>query len=159
MTSQQVFASMEKFEGKMSDLYRWYSELYAEDTEAAALFYRMSVEEKSHLNTVRYERRLMLQNPKLFSSVQFDSLSMDEEVARVDQLLGARRRLPLEEAVRVAIDLEGGAAERCYKVALQNSGPELAKLLNGMAAGDRQHRDALAQFAERRGLVPAAALK
>lgn len=154
MTNQQVFASMERFEGKMAELYRWYSELYAEDAEAAALFYRMSVDEKSHLNVVRYEKRLVLRNPKLFGSIQIDALAVDEGTAKADTLLSARKTLPLEEAVRFAIDLENGAAERCYRLALQQSNPEVAKLLNGMGAGDRQHQEALVEFAKRRSLIP-----
>lgn len=154
VTNQQVLIAMEKFEGKMAELYRWYSELYAEDAEASALFYKMSVDEKSHLNVVRYEKRLILQNPALFGAIKVDRRAVQEDTAKVEALLGARRRLALEEAVRLAMDLENGSAERCYRVALQETNPEVAKLLNGMGAGDRQHHEALKEFAKKRGLVP-----
>jgi rubrerythrin len=153
MTTQRLFNLLERLEGKMAELYRLYSELFATDAEASSLFFRLSMEEKSHVNIVKYERRLTKQNPRYFEKTHMDEEALSAEGDRVERLCNSRTNPSLEDAVWIALELESGAAERHYRLSILQSRPEAAKLLKGMAKEDDQHNEALRAFAAERGFL------
>ena len=153
MNAKQAFLLLEKFEAKMADLYRVYSELYATDAEAASLFYRMSLEEKNHVNVISYQKRVVSQNPKLFGEVELDAEAIQEEIATVEALAKVRVTPPVDEALRTALELENGAAERHFRLAAIQSNPDAAKHLMSLGTADKQHYEALKAFARRRGVL------
>ena len=67
-----VLDLLEKLETKISELYEWFSRNYADDAGAASLFYRISIDEIAHANLVRYEKKLAVQNSKIFSEIHLD---------------------------------------------------------------------------------------
>ena len=153
MNAKQAFLLLEKFEAKMADLYRVYSELYATDVEAASLFYRLSLEEKNHVNVISYQKRVVSQNPKLFGEVELDAEAIQEEIAAVEALAKVRVTPPVDEALRTALELENGAAERHFRLAAIQSNPDAAKHLMSLGTVDKRHFEALKAFAKRRGVL------
>jgi rubrerythrin len=153
VNAKQAFVLLEKFELKMAELYRVYSELYAMDAQAAALFYRMSLEEKNHVNVIAYQKRVVNQNPRLFGDVEMDVEEIQEEIARVEALAKVRVTPPVDEALRTALELENGAAERHFRLSAIQSNPEAAKHLMSLGTADKQHYEALKAFARGRGLL------
>ena len=153
MSTQRLFNLLERLEGKMAELYRMYSDLFATDAEASSLFFRLSMEEKSHVNIVKYERRLTKQNPRFFEKAVLDEEALSAECDRVEKLCNSRMTPSLEDALWVALEIESGAAERHYRMSLLQSSPEAAKLLKGMAKEDNQHNEALRAFAVKRGFL------
>jgi rubrerythrin len=153
MTTQRLFSLLERLEAKMAELYRIYSELFATDAEASSLFFRLSMEEKCHVNIVMYERRLTKQNPRFFQKAVLDEEALSAECDRVEKLCNSKMTPALEDALWVALELESGAAEHHYRLSLLQSSPEAAKLLKGMAREDGQHLEALKTFAVERGFL------
>ena len=153
MNAKQAFILLEKFESKMADLYRVYSEHYATDAEASALFFRMSLEEKNHMNVISYQKRVVNQNPKLFGEVELDAEGIQEEIAVVEALAKVRVTPPVDEALRTALELENGAAERHFRLAAIQANPEAAKHLMSLGTADKQHYDTLKAFARKRGIL------
>jgi rubrerythrin len=49
----KVLDGLEKLESKMVDIYEWFAKIFRQDTEAAELFERMSLDETAHVNLVR----------------------------------------------------------------------------------------------------------
>ncbi len=156
MNLQNLFRLLEDLEGQMASLYRLYSEFFAPDEEASQLFYKLSLDEKSHGSVVQYEKRLFKQNPRLFADVAMDLDALRAECERVKTLRSVRKAPKLQEAVKTALELESGAAERHYRLAMREANPEVARVLNSLGTADKQHGETLEEFAVKRGFLKAA---
>jgi hypothetical protein len=76
-----VLGALEKLELGLAELYEWLSESLSERHEdAAGFFFRMSTQERSHANLVRYGKRLVRQNGKSFQRV-------DVNIDRINELI------------------------------------------------------------------------
>lgn len=153
----KVLDPIEKLESSLSDLYEWFSSLFAADAEASGLFFSMGIDETAHANMVKYQRRLVVHNSKLFESSSVDITSIEDVLSQVH---GIRSGEPpsLEAAVLLALEFEKDAAEAHYRTAITEVAPPemgLHKLLGGLAAMDARHLAAIWEFALRRGFAPA----
>ncbi len=153
MNLQNLFRLLEDLEGQMAALYKLYSEAFATDEEASKVFYKLSLDEKSHVSVVQYEKRLFKQNPRLFADVELEMDALRAECERVRDLRSARKAPKLEEAVRTALELEAGAAERHYRLAMREANPDVARVLNSLGTADKQHGETLQSFAVKRGFL------
>lgn len=153
-----ILRHLEDVETRLAKLYKLFSEKFAEDAEAAFVFYRMSMEERSHASLIQYQLRLAKQNPKLFPAVPFDLDTTLAEKAKLTRILDRCGVLDLEGAVATGLQLETAYFESHCRAAAAASVPELSRLLASLGAGDEAHIKNLIDFAQRRGL-PAGAEK
>lgn len=144
-----VLRHLEELEGKMADLYEWFMKLFHEDREAAAFFYTMSLEEASHRDLVRYQRRLVSKNPGLFKEVDLDTLEILKTSERVERVIESSS-LSLKEAVFTSMGFEKDVTENHYRSVMLKSNPEVANLLDSLCTGDRDHFSRLNDFAQSR---------
>jgi rubrerythrin len=147
----KMLGPLEDLETKMADLYNWFSHVFRKDEEAAAFFYRVSVEEVVHANIIKYQRRLVSQNPKSFSDITI-AISLIEKT--LSDIAALRNLVPypeLEEALRNAIGLEHCLAEEHYRTALVMANPEISNLLRSLGAFDLRHIGRFHEFAIKRG--------
>jgi rubrerythrin len=148
----RVLEKLEEFEARISLLYKRLSELFDKDPEASSLFSRLSVEEEMHASIVRYQRRLVVQNTKMFEHVEFEAVELDELTKAIEKLDSFERAVPsLEEALRFALELEGDATECHYKAALAGMKPELLPFFKSLASFDSMHLHEFERFAHSRG--------
>lgn len=151
----RVLDSIEKLEAKMADLYEWFGTIFKQDAEAAALFDRLNLDETAHVNLVRYYRRVVSKNIKLFGDISIDVESLKGTLARIESILSGP--LPsLEEAVETAIDIEVNAAEVHAVTAVGSAASGIASLLSSLGAFDSNHYGVLDEFAVSRGFPFAA---
>lgn len=153
MHIQKLFKPLEDLERNLSILYEKLSVHFAKDPDARVVFFRLHLEEKSHLALVQYQKRLVKQNPKKFGEIDLDLDDVVALAARVDELLWTKRFWSLREAVEVALAFERSAAEYHVRSALQRSAPDVASLIRNLGSGDHSHLAALKEFAVRRGFV------
>jgi rubrerythrin len=153
MNLQSLFTALENLESNVAALYKLYSEFYATDPEAAQLFYKLALDEKSHVNVIQYEKRLYKQNPKLFREVDLDMEEIRQACELVKVLRSAREAPALKQAVRSALEVEDSAAEHHFRLALREFNPEVARVLMSMGTADKQHGDTLRAFAQARGFL------
>ena len=151
-----ILRHLEDVEQRLAKLYRLLGEKFAEDTEAAFVFYRMSLEEKSHAALVQYQSRLAKQNPKLFPAVPFDLDATLAEKVKLNKILDRFGVLDLEGAVTTSLELETAYFESHCRAATAASVPELSRLLASLGAGDESHIRQLIDFAGRRGIAAGA---
>ena len=163
MVILKVLDSIEKLEAKMADLYEWFGTIFKQDAEAAALFDRLNLDETAHVNLVKYYRRVISKNIKLFGDISLDVESLKATLARVESIRSGP--LPsLEEAVKTAIDIEINAAEVHAVTAVESAASDIAPLLRSLGAFDSEHYGVIEEFAASRrfpfvskpGLIPAA---
>ncbi len=153
MDVQQILRPLQQFEEKLGELYSWLADVHAADLSAAAMFRRLALDEKSHAAQVEYQRRLARQNPRLFGQVELDLA----EIYRVlDRILKIRADLTppvVDDAVRIALELESSAADYHFRNVVAQLDPNMARLLGSLGRADRQHYETLLQFAQGRGLL------
>ena len=82
MEISNLLSALEGVEGGLADLYGWFSERLSEDGEVSGVFFRLSLQEMSHLNLVRYGRKLARQTPQAFQPVTVDGGLVEELVSR-----------------------------------------------------------------------------
>jgi len=149
---QSVLRSLEQFEVLMHEIYNKLCEAFAEDADASALFSKLAFEERSHLGEIQFLRRVARQNAIHFADVELDLDALQREVAQLENVRRAAPQLSLHEAVVIAIEFESGVAEVHSREALGKANPDVARLLGSLRAADRRHRDALIDFARKRGM-------
>jgi hypothetical protein len=101
---------------------------------------------------IEYQRRLVRNNPGAFSEVSADL----DEVQKLSALIASVRNGPrppgLSEAVALAFQLEGSAAEYHFRNAMRQANPDAARLLDSLGKADRFHLSGLREFAKLRNL-------
>ncbi|HUO77270.1 MAG TPA: DnaJ domain-containing protein [Thermodesulfovibrionales bacterium] len=150
MYIMRVLDLLERLEAKISELYEWFSRIYAQDAEAASLFYRISIDETAHANLVKYEKRLVAQNTKIFGEISLDPGVINATLEMVTSVLSAASP-SLEQAVKVSLDIEHSAAEAHYRAAIAQASPDISRLLENLEGFDTRHIEVFEEFAANRG--------
>jgi rubrerythrin len=156
MNIESVFRPLADLERSLADLYTWYSEIFAENPEAAFTFFKLAAEEKGHASLVDYQRRMVQKNQALAVGIDLD---LEPILRSLSRIKGLRTGPPptLAEAVRAALALEENAAEMHYRNVLKSARPEIARLLDSLGGEDRVHVARLTAFAVKNGLLEAGA--
>ncbi len=134
-----VLNMLEEIEITMKNLYAWISEEFSDDPELYRFFQRMSREEETHAGMVRYQKRLIRQNPDSFDEVSADLSEIREFLQFISSILEKKPELTPEKALNLAIDLEGMDEERMYRDVVVESYPELKELIHSLTQNDKEH--------------------
>jgi len=133
----------------MRDLYGFLAAVFKDEREAAALFVRLRAQEERHANLVKYQRRLVAHNPHRFRDVLTDVGDVDAVLASIHAFRSTDVRPSLGEAIDLAAELEGSAAERIHGSVVARSNPELAGLMAALGGEDDVHRRLLEELHDR----------
>ena len=151
MEARRAFPALRRFKIGLAELYARYSELFADDREARTLFFRLSLEEKSHVALLDFERNLARQNPSLFGEVDVDVEGVTRLSASVEDLL-EQTATGLEGALSSALEIETSASEYHMNAAVRQACPSCSRLLDRLGRADRNHVDKLVEFARSRNV-------
>ena len=143
----------EEIEETMARLYEEMAITFAEEADAAALFARLAKEEAGHKLSVQLERRIIKQNPKIYDGREINAEEAKSALKAAKELKRNLRGLPLGEAVSRVVALEESGAEQHCKGLSDQLPPALGRLLANLHAGDKAHREALENFARKRGFI------
>lgn len=149
MNIATAFRPMADFESAAAELYGWFATLFADDSQARALFGRMALEEKAHLNLIDYQRRLLRSNPRLAMGIEIDVDAMALVLDRILEFRHQPNPPSLSDAVTLALEIERGAAEFHLRVSLGQGDTEFGRLLAQLGTADRGHIDRIEDFAGR----------
>ncbi len=144
-----VLNMLEEIEVSMKNLYQWVSEEFSDDPELYRFFQRMSREEETHAGMVRYQKRLIRQNPDSFDEVSADLSELREFLQFISSIPEKQSNLTPEKALKLAIELEGMDEERMYRDVVVESYPELKELIHNLTRSDKEHCVFLKNFARR----------
>ncbi len=144
-----VLNILEEIEKSMKNLYLWVSESFSGEPELYRFFQRMSREEETHAGMVRYQKRLIRQNPDSFAEVSADLTELQEFLQCVTSILENKPKLTPEKALKLAIELEGMDEERMYRDVIVESYPELKELIHNLTRSDKEHLLFLKNFSRR----------
>lgn len=144
----KVFDSIEKLELKISELYQYFHKLFTDEKEAGALFFRLSLDEQSHADLIKYQRRLARQNKNLSKDIEMDISRVDKLISGIDKIIGSHKPLSLREAIKLSIEIENDTMEYHGRHALIKGHPEIAELLKNLSGEDQEHINLLRELAK-----------
>lgn len=143
-----ILNTLEELETAMRDLYKWLSTHFQDDESLSAFFRRMSAEEEAHAGLVRYQKRLVRQNPDSMDTVSVDFEEVREVIAFVQSHLTKKPDLTPREALKLATTLESLDEERLYRSVILETLPELETLIHNLTRNDAEHVHVLEQFVQ-----------
>jgi len=147
----KMLAPLEDLEARMAELYEWLSGVFNDDKDASSFFYRVSVEEVVHVNIIKYQRRLVSTNPKVFGEIDIDTGLISQIASEISTFRNAPEAPSLRDALRKAIEFEHSIAEEHCRTLLEQAHPEVRNLLRGLGAFDSRHIESFHEFAAMRG--------
>ena len=147
MKIQEILSELERIESEMASLYEWLSNTFSRDSDAAGLFFRMSLQEKSHASLVRYAKKLVSRSPTEFHDVDFDGASVSELITAIRGFRDSHPEPTLTEALLFAIKVEDHPAENSHRDVIRNSNPEVGRIIESLALADDEHHRLLRAFA------------
>jgi rubrerythrin len=153
MKIYEVLSRLERIESKMADFYEWLSEVFADDSDASGLFFRMSLQEKSHASLLRYGKKLVHRSPNEFEDVDFDASPVDALLISVDRFREASSEPSLADALLFAMKVECHPAENSHRNVISVSNPEIGQVIESLAIADEEHHQTLKSFAQERADV------
>jgi hypothetical protein len=160
MLVDEVLSQIGAVESSFADLYKWYSEILASDSEVARVFHLMSEEEKGHAGLVAHSRLLARSDSASSGEIEIDAAWIHPILETVNTLRNRAEPPVADEAIQKALWLEMRTAEDHSKgrSTLKKKHPILARLLKALASEDKLHFARVMNLARRRGiLVPASA--
>lgn len=152
MSIAGLLNALEGVEHGLAELYGWFAQRFDHDPVASGMFFRLSLQEQSHVNLVRYGRTLVRRSPKEFRPVPVNGRLIEELRESIETFRGSQDEPTLEDAVRFALRAEVHAAERIHRSVLVDSNPSLAGVVASLACADREHAALLEGFARQRGI-------
>lgn len=144
----KVLDAIEKVELKISELYKYFNKLFADEKGAAALFFRMSLDEQSHADLIKYQRRLARQNKNLSKDIEMDISRVDKLISEIDNIIGSHKPLSLGEAIKLSIEIENDIMEYHGRHAMIKTVTEVAELLKNLFGEDHKHIELLKELAK-----------
>lgn len=152
-----LLAVVARIESEMAGLYEWMSRVFDNDEGAAGLFFRLSMQEKSHYNMVTFGKRLVHTSPNEFARVEVNRDDIEGLLSCIAEFQKLRPQPSLEQALVFAMKAEQHLGENIHRAAIIDSNPGLADMFHRLAVADEEHFRTLREFAtERLGAPPAA---
>ena len=150
----KVLGHLERLETFSMSLYENYSKLFSKDREVSGLFYSLSLNEQSRAELIRYQKRMVMRDPDDFQEVDVDMGAIERATLRVKKALADEDKPSLEDAVKLTVKLETDVSEGYYRSLMEQSNPQVARLLKSLDTESREHLSNIVTFALRRGWVP-----
>jgi len=150
MKIQQVLVQLERVESEMASFYEWLSEVFESDGDASGLFFRMSLQEKSHASLLKYGRKLVYRSPNEFDDVDFDEKAVASLLGSLAEFRAGFPAPSLAEALFFAMRIECHPAENGHRDVLVSSNPEISQMIKSLAVADEEHHQTLRAFAHQR---------
>lgn len=139
---------VEEIEKEASELYGRYYSQFSSDQDAAYFFYRMQIEERSHLSLTRYIKRLVNRNPELFEAIDCPRTDFMKIHAFLDAEMARTRRRSLGKTLEAAEEFEVTLSEGYLTLMPLINNPMLIDLYRALT--DTGHTKKITAFRNKR---------
>ena len=150
MDIYKAFDLLERVERQMADLYKLLREEHKLNREVFSLFTILHLEEESHVQLIRMERRIVQSSPRVFTNVRINLSEVSSVLETIENLKTAK--LPLPDLLGRLYSLESSPAEKYLIEALMDTNDELREFLTQMSGTFSAHAEKIAAFARGLGI-------
>ena len=124
------FAEIERL---VSKIYYRFSHLFLNDLELRDFWWEMAREEEQHASILAACREMIANYQEESVDPMISSVKADELTGRLNAFLSrGTRSLGVEEAFRIAIDIESSEIDVIYGKLLQLGGPQIGKTMENL---------------------------
>lgn len=141
---------LERVEKDVSDLYRKLHQDYRYNKEAADFFHSMHMEEESHLQVVRMERRIVQASPKAFSEPRINLSEIHSLIETIASVKTQKMELP--ELLGRIYAIESSVGERYLFDAMKETNEDLREFLGKLGDSSDRYKGAVESFAQKLGI-------
>lgn len=152
MNAEKALGLLGKVETKVGQLYSHFGNVFAGDKSASEFFMQLSQDVESNHAVVKYQLRLVKQEPGSFGSVDVNEQELDTIMEYVDTTISSKQPPTLKAAVELALKIEGMGSMSQYRNALLKDRPEISELIHSMGVPDDVHSRRLRDFIVHRKL-------
>ena len=146
MDNWTVLKRIEELEDKLAVCYEQLQKTFYYNPSVASFFYRMSLDEKSHGDIVRYQLRVLNKNKSAFGKITLDMSKIDETLDRISKIM--KDEPSIKDALQFTLDIEKSAAEFYLISAGKESNGDLSVLLDNFALSCKTHFANVQKFME-----------
>jgi len=138
---------LDELEGEVGKLYEWLSTLFPREAKLVEFFGKLSADEQTHVDLVKYQERVARKTPRDFAAVDVDMQAIDKVLGQIAEF---RKTGPSpRDAIRFALDIETEVAEYYAATIMDQSNKQFAELMKGLTADQKEnHYKQLIQFAK-----------
>ncbi len=153
MNALNVLETAARIERKVADIYAIFNERFKEESEAALLWESLVMEEEAHAGFLDAKIRMLKVRPETFGDVAVDGEMLEDSLKKVEALEAyvSENDIGLEEAVRIALNIEQDMVEKKYNKLVEIGEPELKKIFDHLTKED-DHVEKLVRAAKRLGI-------
>lgn len=134
-----VLYKLEEIEEGMAKFYKSLCEKFNSNLKASTLFYTMYIEEKNHLNLIRYQKKIVWQNQNLFKDIEVNIEKIEIIVKKVKDALSSLNTMDLKESLNKALELEKEVAEGHLVKWTRDSNLKFAFFISELIKDDLKH--------------------
>lgn len=150
----KVLGHLERLEISAKFLYENYSKLFSKNKEVSGLFYLLNLNKQSRTEIVRYQKRMVMKAPDDFQEVEVDMDAIEKDILRIKTALALGDKTTLEDAIKLAVKLETDVTGSYYRTVMEQSNPQVARLLKSFDTESKEQLNNITFFALRHGWVP-----
>lgn len=141
---------IEGLESSLERMYKALARRHGSDKEAAAFFSGLAKDEHTHLEMARMEIRMVRSAGYPVGEAVVDEAEVRRVLGIADRLI--KEDMPLDEALRLVLEIENSAAELYVQTALKESDPAISRLISTMSGTFEDHRETVRAFLEDHGI-------
>ncbi len=138
-----------ELEYQMHRVYMWFSDVYHEVNGASLMFRTMAKEELKHRDIVQQQMQLVKERFREYDTVEADLKGVVTLTDLLRDIADKREKMPIREALDVAVQIEQSAVETHYRFLIAKASPVLTELTAQLADADRVHVRRLIDFRNR----------
>lgn len=145
----QILKPLMELEYQMHRVYMWFSDVYHEVNGASLMFRTMAKEELKHRDIVQQQMQLVKERFREYDTVEADLKGVVTLTDLLRDIADKREKMPIREALDVAVQIEQSAVETHYRFLIAKASPVLTELTAQLADADRVHVRRLIDFRNR----------
>lgn len=143
---------IESVEAKMATTYSKIADYYADKPEISTFMLNMKLDEESHRELVKMQKRIVSKNMNIFDKgIEIDIDKINATLAMMDDIIANPSR-PLAELINMLYSIERSPAELYALSALRNANTPMKEFLSSFANTFRTHFIDLLDFAKQMGI-------
>lgn len=144
-----ILAALKKLgdlERDLGNVYEWLATVFSGDEKAAEFFRKLAQDERTHLDLVKYQERVVRKTPGEFADVEINLPVLDKTLQKIVEF---RKTNPtIKDAIRFALDMETEVSEHYAATVMEQANESFAQMVKGLTASQKdEHYKRLLEFA------------
>ena len=128
--------ALERVEQGMVELYNHFYKLFSKDLSTSFVFYKMSLDERSHVAVLKHLKKLKKEHPEMFTNVHFDIIEIEKILVKIDEAVKLTD-CTIKDAIKKILDIESAIDEQYITLSTLSNMSSTSYLIRTLNNTDR----------------------